>query len=255
MLEGIPKAFSRPRERYALQRAALSARNLAALCERRGGGRGGAAGGGWGVYYGDGDGDADGEKRDNPLRVGLLSPPESIGDEECEAGDESEQKGRGTKRKREEDPRVVKRRKMLAQGRFGASARREDGLGIERLDVRLEDKFPAVNLFAEIDAPGTELWQQQDPQKQKKTGRRSAVEMELERDRERERDDGQEDDGWRPDVRITFQGPHVFAGIRELVEVGVVDGERMPGWMTGEEGVSIGVVRDGRIKGWKGSGV
>ena len=37
--------------------------------------------------------------------------------------------------------------------------------------------------------------------------------------------------------------------MRELVEAGAVDGERMGGWMTGEEGVSVGVVRGGRLVG------
>lgn len=60
---------------------------------------------------------------------------------------------------------------------------------------------------------------------------------------------------WRPTVQITFQGNHVFAGIRQLVEAGIVDGERMPGWMTGEDGVTVGVVRHGRIRGNKGSGL
>lgn len=244
-LEGVPKAFSKPRERYGLEKTGLSARNLAALCERRGGGRGNAAGGGWGVYIGEGEKD---EGRDNPLQIagrGLLTP-ESIDDEDGKREENKTEEGeRGMKRKREDDPAVVKRRKGIAQGRFGNSARRDDGKGIERLDIRLEDPFPDVNLFAEIDLPS------EQPGKKKRRGRRSAVDSEL------DRGEGEDEnaDGWRPDVRVTFQGPHVFAGIRELVEAGVMDGERMPGWMTGEEGVSIGVVREGRIKGWKGSGV
>ena len=260
-LEGIAKAFSRPRERYALERTGLSARNLAALCERRGGGRGNAAGGGWGVYYADGEADPG---RDNPLKVGgggLLTPESIVDAEEKErekennrngAESDGEMEGRrkdsGMKRRREEDPRVMKRRKVIAQGRFGNSAKRDDGKGIERLDVRLEDTFPDVNLFAEIDFDTPDSNQSD---KRKKRGRRSAVDMELEKT-----GDGRENtEDWRPDVRITFQGAHVFAGVRELVEAGVVDGERMPGWMTGEEGVRVGIVREGRIVGWKGSGV
>ncbi|MCJ1226507.1 hypothetical protein MMC12_003159 [Toensbergia leucococca] len=54
---------------------------------------------------------------------------------------------------------------------------------------------------------------------------------------------------WRPDVRVSFRGDDVFGGVRELVEAGAVDGERMGGWMTGEEGVSVGVVRGGRLVG------
>jgi central kinetochore subunit Mis15/CHL4 len=29
----------------------------------------------------------------------------------------------------------------------------------------------------------------------------------------------------------------------------------MPGWMTGEEGVTMGAVRSGRIRGFRGSGL
>lgn len=234
-LEAIPKAFSRPRARYKLESTALSARNLNALCERRGGAGTNAAGAGWRVYARD-------ERGGNPLDItgGYLPTPESPEDDR----DEGEKRGgRGMKRRREEDERVVKRRREVAKGRFGDSALRADGMGIERLDIRLEDAFPSVKLFAEIDVPAEE--------RGRRKGRRSAVDLELDK-----RDDDEDDGGgWRPDVRITFHGQHVFAGIRELVEAGVVDGERMPGWMTGEEGVSIGVVRDGRIKGYKGSGV
>lgn len=65
----------------------------------------------------------------------------------------------------------------------------------------------------------------------------------------------QQGETWRPRVKLTFHGSHVFAGIRQLVECGIIDGERMPGWMTGEEGVTIGAVRHGRIRGHKGSGL
>lgn len=53
-------------------------------------------------------------------------------------------------------------------------------------------------------------------------------------------------------IRVGFQGRHVFAGIRQLVEMGVVSGEKMPGWMTGDGNVSVGVVREGRIEAWEG---
>ncbi|KIM95210.1 hypothetical protein OIDMADRAFT_134346 [Oidiodendron maius Zn] len=237
-----------PRERYSLERTALSAKNLGALCERRGGGRENAAGGGWGVYCADGEGAGGGKTRDNPLNS-MVDAREEKEKGEKEGRLDGEAIDRGMKRRREEDPRMMKRRKVLAQGRFGNSAMRDDGLGIERLDVRLEDKFPDVNLFAEINVDNS---RDNQSDKKKRRGRRSAVDMELEKARE---DEGEDTEGWRPDVRITFQGTHVFAGVRELVEAGVVDGERMPGWMTGEEGVSIGVVKEGRIVGWKGSGV
>ncbi|KAF2671299.1 CHL4-domain-containing protein [Microthyrium microscopicum] len=64
-------------------------------------------------------------------------------------------------------------------------------------------------------------------------------------------EDATESASWGPRVRVSFAGAHVFAGIRALVEAGAIDGERMPAWMTGEAGVSVGVVRDGRLEGWE----
>ncbi|KAK7532305.1 centromere protein Chl4/mis15/CENP-N [Phyllosticta citribraziliensis] len=57
-----------------------------------------------------------------------------------------------------------------------------------------------------------------------------------------------EGEPWTPDMTITLRGSHIHAGVRQLVEHGVVEGERMPGWMVGEAGVSVGVVKNGRIK-------
>jgi central kinetochore subunit Mis15/CHL4 len=244
VLDGIPKAFSRPRDRYKLESTSFSARNLDALVGTRGGGRANKAGGGWGIYAEEKVG-----KRDNPLDTnGHLPTPESeVEDvEEGAPGDSAEKKREvGMKRKREEDESVVKRRKLVAKGRFGSSAKKDDGLGIERFDVRLEDSFPSTTGTVDEDEilPDTALTDEPAGSKKKK-GRRSTITAELDKDV----DEVVEGDGWRPDIRITFHGQHVFAGIRELVEVGVVDGEKMPGWMTGEDGVSVGVVRDGRIK-------
>jgi central kinetochore subunit Mis15/CHL4 len=240
-LEGIPKAFSRPRERYKLESTGLSARNLDALVERRGGGRSNAAGGGWGVY-------AEKEKKggDNPLNIQVVRKEENEDVDELHESQESTPKG--LKRKRKEDDGVVKRRRMLAKGRFGNTALPDDGLGIDRFDVRIEDLFPTSSHDEALEADELEL--DLGVQK-KKASRRSTISAELDR-----RDDKDvEGEGWRPDIRFTFHGQHVFAGIRELVEAGIVDGEKMSGWMTGEEGVSAGVVRDGRIKGFKGSRV
>lgn len=44
-------------------------------------------------------------------------------------------------------------------------------------------------------------------------------------------------------ISLTFAGSDVFAGIRKLADLGVVDPERMPSWMTGEEAVSVAVVQ------------
>jgi central kinetochore subunit Mis15/CHL4 len=240
ILGGIPKAFSKPRERYKLETTSLSARNLEALVEKRGGGRTNAAGGGWGIYTEEHKG------KDNPLNIQLPTPQslthESTDHDSPEGGES------GMKRKREEDEVTVKRRKRVAQGRFGNSAKADDGKGIERLDIFIQDPYPSAQTEETLDMEDEEP---RDRTKTKHKGRRSMLDTELSH---QEDDDDVRSEGWKPDVRITFHGQHVFAGIRELVEAGVIDGEKMPGWMTGEEGVSVGVVRDGRIKGFKGSG-
>ncbi|QSZ31943.1 hypothetical protein DSL72_001512 [Monilinia vaccinii-corymbosi] len=252
-LDGIPKAFSRPRERYKLEGTGFSTKNLEALCEKKGGGRHNAAGGAWGVYAGE-------NKKDNPLNP-IMSTPEddSPTGEDEESAEKWKVIPRNMKRPREEDaPEMVKRRKNIAKARFGNSAKPNDGKGIERLDIRLEDSFPSLASTT----PEPENESTMERKRQKNKGRRSTIEAELDKLDEEEDDERIETerdergrDAWNPDVRITFHGNHVFAGIRELVEAGIVDGEKMPGWMTGEEGVSLGVVKRGRVRGFKGSGV
>jgi central kinetochore subunit Mis15/CHL4 len=244
-LDGIPKAFSRPRERYKLEGTGFSTKNLGALCERRGGGKENAAGGGWGVY-------AEENKKDTPLNPFIPTLDEESTQEDAKE-ENSKEVPKNMKRARDDDSEeMVKRRKRLAQARFGKSAKVDDGKGIERLDIRLEDTFPSVVSIGADNEPAIPRGQR------KQKGRRSTIETELDR---LDHEDGEsaidrEEQGvWKPDVRLTFHGSHVFAGIRELVEAGIIDGQKMPGWMTGEEGATLGVVRNGRVKGFKGGGL
>lgn len=158
-----------------------------------------------------------------------------------------------------------------------------DGKGIERIEIRLEDPIssgtsrgrphPGAAAAASTNSPSNILGERHPNRtavpgtshKPSKHGRVASSlfqtsvpvdedELELERNR---RDDGtgggvksyghENGKTRRPEIKLVFQGMHVFAGIRQLVEVGLIDGEAMPSWMTGQEGVSIGVVRDGRI--------
>ncbi|RDW91601.1 hypothetical protein BP5796_02766 [Coleophoma crateriformis] len=238
ILEGIPKAFSRPRERYGLESTNLSAKNLEALVERRGGLRTNAAGGGWGVY-------ADGNKNDTPLNHSLSADGDNSGESETDV----EPRTFGLKRKPDEVRAIVKRRKLLAKGRFGNSGLIDDGKGIEQFDVRIQDPF-----FSDRAAsPVQDEHRSSDQAEKGSKGRRSTIDQALAH--EAMDLDEDEDTAWRPEVTVSFHGSHVFAGIRQWVESGAIKAEKMPGWMTGEEGVSIGVVRDGRIKGFKGSRV
>lgn len=238
VLAGIPKAFSKPRERYKLESTSFSARNLDALVEHRGDGKTNAAAAGWSEYA---EKKRNGE--DNPLNIQLPTPGSSVLPES-----DKEIRAMGLKRKREEGSDVVKRRKLVAQGRFGNTAKPDDGKGIERLDVRIDDLYPSTS---HCEDPGEDA-EPRHRSRAKNKGRRSTLDMELTLEDD---DDEVNMEGWRPEIRVTFHGQHVFAGIRELVEAGIIDGEKMPGWMTGEEGVTLGVIKDGRIRGHKGSGM
>ncbi|KAK4174742.1 centromere protein Chl4/mis15/CENP-N [Triangularia setosa] len=217
LVEGIPKALSLPRQRVTLQSTSLTTRNLEELLERRGGTRGNAAGGGWSIY-------ADEKVKESPLSTVLPSPPLSDAAEE-------EVEGNGDKKRKRltVEERVTKRARLVAQARFGETGRVGDGKGVERVDLVMEDVFKRVG----------------------STGN-NTDKMDIDGEDEGDVDNSEH---WRPSVRLTFHGSHVFAGIRQLVECGIIDGESMPGWMTGEEGVTIGAVRNGRIRGHKGAGL
>lgn len=307
LVEGIPKALSRPRERYGLHPTHLTSKNLESLLQVRGAGRGNAAGGGWAVYQAS---DEASRREDSPLNpvlprrplAEIANPPAA---ESAPAGAKKRKRGpldavsaSTTKTKPEtKAEREAKRRRVVAQARFGDSARIDDGKGVERLDILIEDPFPNAPADAggprnnksgggdddansknnsnnageedDSDASG----RRRSLRLRKSKGRRSGVHLELERakeDAEAEEGEGGSDDNenggrgksssatsssWTPSIRLAFHGPHVFAGLRQLVEAGVIDGARMPGWMTGEEGVTIGAVRHGRIRGHQGSGM
>ncbi|KZL78932.1 chl4 family chromosome segregation [Colletotrichum incanum] len=249
VVEGIPKALSRPRERYTLKPTNISTKNLDALLHVRGVGRTNAAGGGWDIY-------ADKKKNESPLDTILPTPPlsEESSDEILELATKA-----GSKRKMESldsTEKFIKRARLCAQARFGDTAKIDDGLGIERVDIVIEDPFPrssrSVPMGDERDPEG----EADDGMRNSKGGRRSNIETSFEDDSESAESRPRQDTAtWVPNVKLTFHGSHVFAGLRQLVENGIIDGERMPGWLTGEEGVTVGAVRHGRIRGHKGSGI
>lgn len=248
IIEGIPKALSRPRERYTLKSTNLSTRNLEGLLERRGPKNTNAAGGGWSIY-------TDRKNEHSPLDLSLPTPPPSDGDDR--QGKTKDGFGKRPALEVEDsEERAAKRARTVAQARFGDSARIDDGKGVERVDIVMDDAF-TLRKEPGDSAGATVTESNQDRRaNEPRTGRRSHLDEMLQRDREGDEEDDEEDsleDSFQPKVRLTFHGTHVFAGIRQLVESGIMDGERMPGWMTGEEGVTIGAVRHGRIRGHKGS--
>jgi central kinetochore subunit Mis15/CHL4 len=50
-----------------------------------------------------------------------------------------------------------------------------------------------------------------------------------------------------PSLTMRLEGANVFHGVFDGIVDGWIDGERIPGWLTGEEGRTEGKVQDGRI--------
>ena len=50
-----------------------------------------------------------------------------------------------------------------------------------------------------------------------------------------------------PNITMRLEGANVFQGVFEGIIDGWIDGERIPGWLTGEEGRTEGRVENGRI--------
>ncbi|KAK2008524.1 CHL4-domain-containing protein [Colletotrichum eremochloae] len=249
VVEGIPKALSRPRERYTLRPTNISTKNLDAMLHVRGVGRTNAAGGGWDIY-------ADKKKSESPLDSILPTPPlsEESSDDTLESAtkENSKRKADGSN----DAEKFSKRARLCAKARFGDTAKIDDGLGIERVDIIIEDPFPSNSQNGPMGnerGPGDEA----DVGTIKpKSGWRGNAEISFEDDSDTGENRLRPNAAtWVPNVKLTFHGSHVFAGMRQLVESGIIDGERMPGWLTGEEGVTVGAVRHGRIRGHKGSGL
>ena len=236
VVDGVPKALSRPRERFTVKSTSLSSRNLGALLDKKGAGKTNAAGGGWSIY-------ADDKSKKSPLDS--ILPPSPLSRESVESVP-------GQKRKTPMNlaQRERKRAKLIAEGRFGDSSRVDDGKGVERLEVVLQDPFPPADTVE-----GSEEEDEAPTRSNRRRSKVDAVVQQANQNDEEDPDDTRQSSDWTPSLKVAFSGSHVFAGIRQLVEAGIVDGERMPGWMTGEEGVTTGLVRRGRIRGHKGSGI
>lgn len=115
----------------------------------------------------------------------------------------------------------TRKRQKIAEARFGIGAKEGDGTGLESVVFALAEKFPP-------------------PEKQQ-------------HEKEMEEEEEEEEEEFRPKITVRLEGSHVFAGVRSLVEQGVgFDGAKLPGWLTGEAGVSVGRVRGGRVKRWVG---
>ncbi|RBR19458.1 uncharacterized protein FIESC28_05613 [Fusarium coffeatum] len=239
IVDGVPKALSRPRERYTLKSGNLSSKNLDALLEKKGSGRMNAAGGGWSIYTNE-------STKVSPLDTVLPSPPLSR-----DSSFTSLKRGAPLTERQQ----ASKKARLAAKARFGDTGIVTDGKGVEKVDIVIQDPFPTNVDLSEADDSGNE----DGAEDGRKSRRKSKIDAVIREANVATEEDGRNDattsQRWTPTIKISFSGNHVWAGVRQLVEAGIIDGEKMPGWMTGEEGVTTGLVRHGRIRGHKGSGM
>lgn len=250
VIDALPKAMSRPQERYALKPTSLSSKSLTTLIALRGPGRGNAAAGGWSIF-------AEGTVERSPLTGSAPATTSILNDDEDKENVGNPGQHKPAQKRRsvfdEEAESQQKRRKLVAQTRFGPTSIKTNSVCIERLSVRLEDPFSTTTSDSEA-SPTAPALPAAPPARKGRPSTISILEDSPEDLSSADADEEEPQKGWAPHVQVVFSGRDVFAGIRKLVESGAIDGERMPGWMTGEEGVSVGVVRGGRVRGDKGSG-
>jgi central kinetochore subunit Mis15/CHL4 len=246
--DAIPKALSRPQSRYTLQSTSLTTKSLHTLLSLRGPGRTNSSGGAFSIFadavaeggpldprlpnsvpsenydhnrthmaekaeWGDGDDD------------GLETRKENIAQSHLVAGTKATvHHFRGAQKDipqlfDREAIHTMKKRKIVSSrfgtsGKSGPTSSRTTSTAVPALD-RLEIHLQDPPITTPLSSDSTE------PQ-----------------------DDN--DDEFPISVTLTFTGTNVISGLRHLAELGVVDAQRMPSWMTGEEGISSAIVRGGR---------
>ena len=254
VLEAVPRALSRPHERWALETTALSAKSLATMCSLRGNGRGGAAQGAWSVFA-DGiveggvlDVVGEGNKKRKVLSERDINAP-------TEANDTS---------------KAAKKRKTEVAKRFGTTGLEaaEHKAPLDRMHVRLEESvgsphsensslpFPTGEPPSKPRTKKDLLSTSFSPSQNRPTAASAGLAQPTSYLAAHSAS-SQPSTTTTPTiapVSLSFTGTDVFAGIRALAEAGYVDLGRMPAWMTGEEGVSALVVREGVVLEGKGGG-
>jgi central kinetochore subunit Mis15/CHL4 len=283
VLEAVPKAFSRPQQRYALEATALTAKSLATLCTLRGNGRSGACQGAYSIF-------ADASAETGPLHVLKPSIQSKISaadeyDEDSRTPESSGALNRTRKRKAlgerdsnmqpgtAKDGKEFKKRNVEVARRFGTTGLSDakHRAPIDRLHVRLQADVPspeddAVSTRHDVDTnasagqPTAHVTRKSkklsvldifDPQKNSSKFETQIPPGCLAQCRSNTAPTNPPLDAG---VTLTFQGTDVFAGIRTLAQLGFVDLNKMPAWMTGEEGVSTATVRNGVVVDGRGGG-
>ncbi|KAB8075584.1 centromere protein Chl4/mis15/CENP-N [Aspergillus leporis] len=208
--DAVPKALSLPQQRYALKTTSLTAKSLQALLALRGPGRSNRANGAFSVFA---DAVVEGSPLD-PRPSNTVAPKEYLSQSEpgkhrSKSTDDQRENDtsatQGRKHQNSDQDSHIPRKRKLAIHSRFGTSGSLSSAPLDRLDVRL------------LDRPDTRS----------------------------DEDEDEDTDRIPPSLSLTFAGSDVIGGIRKLAELGVIDPERMPAWMTGEEAVSVAVVHRG----------
>ena len=282
VVESVPKALSRPQQRYALETTALTAKNLSTMCVLRGNGRGGASQGAYSIF-------ADAKIDGGPLDVVRTDSVENVVTRDEVDTDVGPGNAVSGSRKRkilgEKDSNIVsktaeeqsqtKRRKLDVAKRFGTTGLPDAELRapIDRLHIRLEaDLHSHETVIARAQSitgasPAPEIQSTATANTRTSRSQRPALLDTFNPSKNQSQQppssylaanstssEAAETQSSAP-LTLTFAGIDVFAGIRKLADMGFVDLEEMPAWMTGEEGVSTALVtKSGEVVGGMGGG-
>ncbi|OKL58821.1 hypothetical protein UA08_05746 [Talaromyces atroroseus] len=226
--DALPTALSKQHERYKLEATSLTAKNLDTMLALRGPGRTNMANGAFSIF-------ADAVIEGTPIDP---RQPATVSPEDFRAtgttNDDKENNSTSQYSAGQEDPKrknrshthddhsgrmatspATKRRKVAVLSRFGTSGTPASLAVLNRLDIRLQDHLDDIH----------------------------------DKDLDNDDQDQHIQENSEYTMSLSFTGNNVIAGFRQLAELGVVDPERMPSWMTGEEGVSSAVIRRGRRPG------
>ncbi|EFE45154.1 CHL4 family chromosome segregation protein, putative [Trichophyton verrucosum HKI 0517] len=238
--DAVPKALSRPQQRYSLTSTSLAAKSLHTLLTLRGPWRTPAAIGAFSVF-------ADAVVETGPLEPRISNAvPFKNGNARTtnnntnkSSFDDKENLGHSpTKRQKRPvneprpDSQSLKKRKQAIMSRFGTSGDPNRAL-------------PSFNLTPQPlpDQNKTTLSSATDQSLPQITPNPALDRLEIQL-----QDSPTLEPGSSPHqtvVSLTFSGSDVVAGLRQLAELGVIDPNRMPSWMTGEDGVSSAVIKGG----------
>lgn len=257
VLEEIPKALSKPPHRYALASTSLTVRSLSTMMTLRGNSGTNAANGVYTVF-------AEGVVDNSPINVAMPSFAQKML-QACKGKDDEETNldlsDLSLKSQQQTENRTALSQKSTNMGpardlKIAASARfgltglpqtdrnlAEEGRGaakdgLDRLQIRLDEDLFSHDTHSPLVPQGVDLQRvapfDQTIAAEPKSG---AIRTES-----------------SAPMTLTFQGTNIFLGLRKLVESGAISVEKLPAWMTGEEAISGGIVRDGIVVRGMGGG-